>query len=71
MSKEYEGQDPLAIAKQAEQDMNTHNKIQGKAATGESSMYELGAFFCNPLTMFQPTNLASTPMQQPDLRAPR
>lgn len=29
MSKEYEGQDPLAIAKQAERDLNSHGAKHG------------------------------------------
>ena len=35
MSQEYEGQDPLAIAQQAERDLNSHGAKHGYS-TGES-----------------------------------
>ena len=35
MSKEYEGQDPLVLAQQAERDLNSYQKKQG--LTGSKS----------------------------------
>lgn len=37
MSKEYEGQDPLALAHQAERDLNSHGAKHGWSS-GESGM---------------------------------
>lgn len=37
MSAEYEGQDPLAIAQQAERDLNSHQAKHG-ASTSDSGM---------------------------------
>lgn len=37
MSKEYEGQDPLAIAQQAERDLNSHSAKHG-SNTADSGM---------------------------------
>ena len=40
MSKDYEGQDPLAIAQQAERDLNSHGAKHGWSS-GESGMLYL------------------------------
>ena len=37
MSKDYEGQDPLVIAQQAERDLNSHGAKHGYS-TGESGI---------------------------------
>ena len=37
MSKEYEGQDPMAIARQAERDLNSHQAKHG-VSTADSSI---------------------------------
>ena len=37
MSKDYEGQDPLVLAQQAERDLNSHGAKHGWS-TGESGM---------------------------------
>ena len=36
MSKEYEGQDPMAIARQAERDLNSHQAKHGVSTTDSS-----------------------------------
>lgn len=40
MSKEYEGQDPMAIARQAERDLNSHQAKHG-VSTSDSSKTSL------------------------------
>lgn len=39
MSKDYEGQDPLVLAQQAERDLNSHGAKHGYS-TGESGMIQ-------------------------------
>ena len=42
MSAEYEGQDPLEIAKQAERDLNSDAMKQGKGSSSTSGRLVLG-----------------------------
>ena len=51
MSKDYEGQDPIAIAKQAERDLNSHQAKHG-VSTADSSK--------NPPTFTLPNYQANT-----------
>ncbi len=57
MSKEYEGQDPLAIAQQAERDLNSNAMKQGTSDSSKSHYHRhLGA----KLSTSQPKTQAST-----------
>ena len=41
MSKDYEGQDPIAIAKQAERDLNSHQAKHGVSTADSSKTFHL------------------------------
>ena len=55
MSKKYEGQDPIALAYQAERDLNSHQAKHGVSTT-DSSM----ASHLSPLSLFSTSSLTPT-----------
>lgn len=63
MSKEYEGQDPLEIAKQAERDLNTQPSKSATAADSTAVCFFTFIFACPGARMCidnRDRNLAST-----------
>lgn len=53
MSKEYEGQDPMAIARQAERDLNSHQAKHG-VSTADSGENASLPYFLSQLTSPSP-----------------
>ena len=56
MSKDYEGQDPIAIAKQAERDLNSHQAKHGVSTADSSNK--------RPHTLKSPPHPANTSLPQ-------
>lgn len=62
MSNDYQGQDPIVIAKQAERDLNSHQAKHG-VSTADSSEDTPNTFplpHTQLIPLFQPPNPAST-----------
>ena len=71
MSKEYEGQDPMALARQAERDLNSHEAKHGSSGSDSSAPPTFPAIHFNSLNSLQQMTPVSIPAPPTNSQEPQ